>query len=373
MDIARTEQRKKGIFLSLDVSIALLILFTAIILAFTYFNGTQDYGASNMIVRNSLQDAATVIGNEGGFTSPLVSAARPDTSSISEVFAATPESVCLQAEAYGVEIPSGLVGYWKLDEDSGAAIATDSSGNGRAGAIYGGVTFAQQSQSGKAFVFDGASGYIDTGFDFGWNSGSSATWSFWVNPGDISGTYDILGKPNEWVFYQSGTTMGFQYFDSDGGSGGGSTNGMDASWGAVFSSGNWTHLVYVWNGTASRLYANGVLVDTHVATNSSLNMDGNSTVQIGGNIFATSTYFKGMIDDVRVYNRALNSSEVARLYANPANLLYVVSKADCAYSGGDIQVLHVPFSANLDQNDNSYYYAVMRAWTKGAGESSYTN
>ena len=82
--------------------------------------------------------------------------------------------------------------------------------------------------------------------------------------------------------------------------------------------------------------------------------------------------FNGTIDDVRIYSRALNATEISRIYSNPTNLLYTVSKQDCAYSGGDVQALQVPFSSNQNQNQNAYYYASIKAWAKGTRTAAET-
>ena len=78
--------------------------------------------------------------------------------------------------------------------------------------------------------------------------------------------------------------------------------------------------------------------------------------------------FKGGIDDFRVYSRAITPDEVKLIYSNPSNILYVVDKADCAFNGGNVQSLTIPFVSNLNQEENSYYYATLRAWLSGASK-----
>jgi hypothetical protein len=57
---------------------------------------------------------------------------------------------------------------------------------------------------------------------------------------------------------------------------------------------------------------------------------------------------------------------VRQLYSNPDNLIYVVDKQGCPYTGGEIQSLTLPFAYNKNQVKSDYYYAVMRAWYRGA-------
>ena len=70
----------------------------------------------------------------------------------------------------------------------------------------------------------------------------------------------------------------------------------------------WSHLAATFNGTALKLYVNGDLIRT---TNISGNIATSADVlQIGGNTVFTDEYFKGLIDDVRIYNRVLTQSEI---------------------------------------------------------------
>ena len=81
-----------------------------------------------------------------------------------------------------------------------------------------------------------------------------------------------------------------------------------------------------------------------------------------------SYYANASIDEVRVYTRALTPAEIRLLYSNPSNILYVVDKSDCAFSGGEVQSLTVPFVSNPNQEEDKYYYATLRAWLAGAGK-----
>ncbi len=78
---------------------------------------------------------------------------------------------------------TGLVGYWKFDEGSGTT-ATDSSGNGNTGTIYG-ATWVD-GKSGKALSFDGNDDYVvSTTVNFSTGS-ADRTISFWVKSSNMA-------------------------------------------------------------------------------------------------------------------------------------------------------------------------------------------
>src|SRR6185295_18639269 len=69
----------------------------------------------------------------------------------------------------------------------------------------------------------------------------------------------------------------------------------------------WSHLAATYDGTNLRFYVNGVLV-TAKATSGAMPNTANP-LRIGGNAI-WGEYFSGLIDEVRVYNRALGAGEI---------------------------------------------------------------
>lgn len=77
----------------------------------------------------------------------------------------------------------------------------------------------------------------------------------------------------------------------------------------------WTHVAVTFNGNKLRLYVNGELVET-APVEDILSTDGN--LRIGGShVWGPGDAFSGRIDEVRVYNRALDEGEVASDKAAP--------------------------------------------------------
>ncbi|MEM4633910.1 MAG: LamG domain-containing protein [Candidatus Anstonellaceae archaeon] len=353
----------KGAFLSLDSAVATLTIFAAIMFSFSLLSIPSNFDPSAQFLDAYLQDTASVLAKRGSLNEPLLSNSS-NFSGIMEVLMASPDSICEEIVVFCNEVPNGLQAYWKLDESFGPFVA-DSSGNGYTGIKIGFPNSTMVGQAGKAVQFSG-SNYISTSFDSSWNDAMLVTWSFWIKPDDVSANGGIIGKPYdawEWAFYHEGNSVGLYYFDQSRGD----SNGMSGGWGSVLSEGQWTHLAYVWDGRFSRFYVNGEEVSSFEASNPSFNQDSAEGVLIGGNLNykGENLYFRGQIDDVRAYNRALSPNEIRRLYSNPYNVAYSIRKTGCYYSAGQIRSHTIPISRSFDQSQNDLCYAVLKAWLKG--------
>jgi hypothetical protein len=75
-------------------------------------------------------------------------------------------------------------------------------------------------------------------------------------------------------------------------------------------SNTWTHLAATYNGSILTLYRNGVAVGA--TTVSSTLSPTTGTLQIGAS--QDGAYFKGLIDEVRIYNKALSATEIQNIY-----------------------------------------------------------
>ena len=78
--------------------------------------------------------------------------------------------------------------------------------------------------------------------------------------------------------------------------------------------GTWTHVALTYDGAMLRLFVNGAEVVSR-ATTGAINPS-SSPLWIGGNS-PFGEYFAGLIDEVRVYNRALTGSEIQSDMATP--------------------------------------------------------
>ncbi|MGD1085612.1 MAG: LamG-like jellyroll fold domain-containing protein [Verrucomicrobiota bacterium] len=207
-------------------------------------------------------------------------------------------------------VTNGLVAYYPFNGN-----ASDATGNGNDGTVCG-ATLTQDrfGVSNSAYSFDGVTDYIAIP-DFPQADTSSHTISFWVSANSWTNIptpsqlyVDILGKdgsPRQWVFQGKRTgQIRCTVFTSSG------ENILDSI--AQLQTNQWYHVAAVWDGTNESAFINGVF-DSSIPAPGTL-IQGSNPVRIGGDPIGDQQFLDGKIDDVRIYNRALSSNEIAELY-----------------------------------------------------------
>lgn len=210
-----------------------------------------------------------------------------------------------------------LVAYWRLDENDVSSQALDSSGRGFHGTYVGSMTNADvvESYYKKGLDFDGDNDYIEVPHNdaFGGNVSKNLTVSIRIKS-DVTLTTDAeahrcLEKGDDYFFLQGGSgtqgSGGMNFFIKTQGGGSG-VAGINK----ILDAGKWYHLVGTYDGTYLKVYLDGVLSDnvelSGAITNSSDNL------RFGAD--DSGFYFDGVMDEVRIYDRALTKEEVTELY-----------------------------------------------------------
>ncbi|MCH7558137.1 MAG: hypothetical protein IIB56_11865 [Planctomycetes bacterium] len=200
-----------------------------------------------------------------------------------------------------------LIAHWKLDETEGS-IAQDSVGD-IDGTLNGNPVW--QPTAGKvdgALEFDGIDDYVST--------------EFVLNPAD--GPFSVFvwvkgGAPGQVVISQT-ELGGANWLLADSSEGNLMTELKAKSRGAaallsqtVITDGEWHRVGFVWNGSQRTLYVDGVAVaedtepqDHFVAVHGGLYFGAGKTLDAG-------SFFSGLIDDVRIYNRPVRPQEIEAL------------------------------------------------------------
>ncbi len=225
-----------------------------------------------------------------------------------------------------IVVPDGLVRYWPLDVDTLKSATVQADLTGTANATLGALppTIAE-GQIGKSYNFTaGATSYIDTSVNNGITRTTPFSISLWAqsttstslgtlltsapNSGAFDGPWLLWGAsgfPNQtWIIFFGGGTVGFTFHSPN-----------------VKALNLWYHLAWTYDGSntlaGSALYENGEWVSLVSTGNAAINVDPtNRPWRIGNDVSPANTGLTGFIDDVRVYNRPLSSSEIRAIYVS---------------------------------------------------------
>ena len=207
---------------------------------------------------------------------------------------------------------NGLVGWWQFDEDSGTSTA-DNSGNGDTGTLQNSPTWTTGKYSG-ALDFSGTNQYVSVA-DANFLDLTNGSVAAWIKRDTSGAWHSIVAKGGSNNNYDH--NYGFEIRDTnvllcavgDGVSGG---HAAVLNTTATISTGTWYHVACTWDGSTMRIYINGA--ESVNGSQSGLVPAANTSPLYIGQFGGNTDRFDGLIDDVRVYNRALSAQEVADLY-----------------------------------------------------------
>jgi len=224
---------------------------------------------------------------------------------------------------------SSLVGNWTFNgPDMNWTSATAGSAYDRSGS-YATGTLTNMSRSsspvpgisGQALSFDGVDDYVNVSDSNSLDPSTAVTISAWVKPSSLNGDCDTVGgdmiiqKWNNWPangqYVFCAYTGGYlRALFSDG-----ATGGAIATNAGAVSTGTWQHVVVTFDAGAVNFYVNGSNVKSGSVPPTSLR----TTDYTDDNLYISSDFgstwiFPGLIDEVRLYNRALTASEIQQLY-----------------------------------------------------------
>ncbi len=285
---------------------------------------------------------------------------------------------------------NGLVGWWPFNGN-----ANDESGNGNNGTVNGAtLTTDRNGNANKAYSFDGVNDYILTNsFSINVNS----TFSFWVKANstlDLSAT-STQANSGATILSKGASNSPCNYSDiafgfKKGNEGNGEQNCNNQQWletelgvgcnlnyvsncnSNIQLNNSWQQITIVIRPNHIIRYMNGVLIDS---INHSLNSLSNSgfPFSIGARYVANMPglvqgFWKGEIDDIAIYNRALTQQEVTNLYNAQTIPSYVPTNGLVGYwpfngnandesgNGNNGTVNGATLTTDRNGNPNSAYY-----------------
>jgi regulation of enolase protein 1 (concanavalin A-like superfamily) len=201
-----------------------------------------------------------------------------------------------------LDVYSPLRLHAKLDGD-----LTDSSGNGNNGTMVGGDPVFATGVIGQGIHFDGVDDYVQFG-DVGISGPAPRTVAAWAKA-------DVLASAmTDWtnIFGFTGRGIANRFFDLEiVNAGGRRAYGLHVyGWERIIMPVDleWHHLAASYDGATIKWYGDG----KRLGTDSSRVLETYDNVHMGKR-FDNSVYWKGSVDDARVYDYALSEGEVAYL------------------------------------------------------------
>jgi hypothetical protein len=157
---------------------------------------------------------------------------------------------------------------------------------------------------GKALAFNGTSSLVTVNDTAALHLTTAMTLEAWVRP-SASGSWrsTLLKETSNGLAYglyasdASSRPDGSIHIAAD----------IDVTGPAAIALNVWTHLAASYDGTAFKLYVNGIQVTSRAVSGSVATST--SPLRLGGNKI-WGEYFAGVIDEVRIYNRALSAAEI---------------------------------------------------------------
>jgi len=211
---------------------------------------------------------------------------------------------------------AGLVAAYGFNEGTGVT-SSDASGNNNTASLNTAI-WAVQGKFGNALFFDGTS-RVTVPDAPSLDLTTGMTLEAWVYPTVAGGgefpaimvkeappmpPYMLYGK----IWLPTGPALpGMRAF---------TTAAYVVSGGSVLPANIWTHFAGTYDGATLRVYINGTQIAGLAATGALVNSTGQ--LSIGGNPAESNIeYFRGLLDEIRIYNRALSVSEIQQDMTTP--------------------------------------------------------
>src|SRR4030042_1749264 len=150
---------------------------------------------------------------------------------------------------------------------------------------------------GYAINLDGDSDYLNKTDADSLDLATAAAISAWIKLDDLAAQHSLADKGTNYGVHID--TSGYLTWD----------NGTEYKDTTAISATTWTHIAVTNDGTTAKYYVNGIYSSSDTAGLGSTNA---SDLRIG---YDGTNYFQGLIDSLRIYNRALSASEIAAHYS----------------------------------------------------------
>lgn len=207
----------------------------------------------------------------------------------------------------------GLITYYPFEGS-----AYDASGNNNHGEEHGGISYSTGVKAGTAAIFDGTGVVVaNDPFPIGTDANHPLSVSAWIKSSQVDGA---AGIANQWTAATSeggGDNWHFTLYNDSKGLQAEVTNpgGVSVPKSLVLD-GEWHHVAFIYTGANLAVFVDGVQHASQSFSPDNRYRNG-TPLSIGAFFYSESEFnghFMGSIDEVRIYDRALGTSEIDRLY-----------------------------------------------------------
>ena len=214
----------------------------------------------------------------------------------------------------GHRLAKGLVGCWLMNEGGGEEIY-DLSGNGNHGTLVADTHWVS-CKYGPCLDFDGTGDYVNIPYDSSLDNPDGFTLMAWAKSDILGSSYSDVGFVMDignlrgsgiGIFLNSSTDK-IEVYAHD-------NTASDASVADNTLDTDWHFYAGTWDNSTLLLYVDGVK-QSDESSPSSGTID-NNPLRIGSQSKSADRYWLGLIDNVKIYNRALSPSEIQQHYCDP--------------------------------------------------------
>lgn len=245
---------------------------------------------------------------------------------------------------------SDVLIYLPMDENSGGTTA-DYSQASKTGTLQDNTAWGP-GKSGSGLGFDGSGDYVSFSSGSVVETEDQLTVAAWINITEMSGADYFVGEGAAFRVGVTGTDEVTCWIRGNNSGGSDTSDATTTTSSPVASTNKWYHVVCTWDGAGGgdrKIYVDGRLVVDGSSAVVELNGDSDNFA-VGTGYAGSTEYFKGGVEEVRVYNRVLTEQEIKYLYGVENWRKYGCdSGALVSCEGGD------DCTKNLDEGGIAYY------------------
>lgn len=217
-------------------------------------------------------------------------------------------------------LEDGLIVWLKMDENNGNMVFDETVYQNN-GALLNGTSWGT-GKFGSGLQLDGNNDQVSIDHQNSHNITEGLTLAAWIKVNDFDGWDGVITKgtsasPYAMQLWKSGNSQEpgklrftVNWGQVTGGNGGSSWNSH-----TNLKTGEWYHVAITYDGSSVKFYINGQ-VDSNQPNRSIEFGTTNQPIVLGADLPGNNEYFDGVMDEIRIYERALNAQEMNLLYLN---------------------------------------------------------